>query len=80
MLYPKSVLEKTLKNKPGLSKAIWQALNKISPDVIMNEGRIYGGGLHKIEPNELANTSADAILAILPELFGIHVKQLSLFD
>jgi hypothetical protein len=79
MLYPKPGLEKELKDKPELLKAVWQALNEISPEVLMGEGRIYGGGLHKIEPNELGSTPADTILTILPGLSDHHLKQLSLF-
>jgi adenine-specific DNA-methyltransferase len=80
MLYPISTLEKELKGEPELLRTVWQALNEIPPDILIGEGRIYGGGLHKIEPNELANTPADSILAILPGLSGNHLKQLSLFD
>jgi adenine-specific DNA-methyltransferase len=80
MLYPKPVLAKELKDKPELLKAVWQALDEIPPDTLMGEGRIYGGGLHKIEPNELGNAPADSILPILPGLSGHHLKQLSLFE
>ena len=40
----------------------------------------YGGGLHKIEPSELANTPFDSILKILPNVSGAVGEQLSLFD
>jgi adenine-specific DNA-methyltransferase len=80
MLYPKPALEKELKDKPELLRVVWQALNEIPPEVLMGEGRIYGGGLHKIEPNELGSAPADSILAILPGLSGNHLRQLSLFD
>ena len=79
MLYPKPTLAAAIKGTPTLLRAIWQALNQIPPETLMGEGRVYGGGLHKIEPNELANTPADSILAILPELSESRVKQLSLF-
>jgi len=80
MLYPKPVLAKELKNNPTLHKIIWQTLNEISPNVLIEEGRIYGGGLHKIEPNELANASADNILAIIPKLSNSYAQQLALFE
>jgi len=81
MLYPGHALKKELKDNPELLKTVWQALNEISPDILMGEGRVYGGGLHKIEPNELANAPADSILKILPGLPVITVgTQLSLFD
>ncbi len=80
MLYPKHALAKELKDNPELLKTVWYALNEISPDILMGEGRIYGGGLHKIEPKELTNAPADSILDILPDLSNTVGKQLSLFD
>ncbi|MBE9129114.1 MULTISPECIES: Eco57I restriction-modification methylase domain-containing protein [unclassified Coleofasciculus] len=55
MLYPKSALAKALLDKPELHKQVWQALNQISAQALMGEGRVYGGGLHKLEPRELGN-------------------------
>jgi hypothetical protein len=59
MLYPKPALEKALSHKPERLKQVWQALNQISDEILMGEGRVYGGGLHKLEPKELG-------LAIVP--------------
>jgi hypothetical protein len=59
MLYPKPALEKALSHKPEQLKLVWQALNQISDEILMGEGRVYGGGLHKLEPKELG-------LAIVP--------------
>ena len=39
---------------PGLLRDIWQRLNEIDPQTMIAAGRTYGGGLHKIEPRELA--------------------------
>jgi hypothetical protein len=36
-------------------------------EVLMGEGRVYGGGLHKLEPRELGNALGDKILGVLPE-------------
>lgn len=58
MLYPKPALAKTLADKPESSKAVWQDLYQISDQTLMNEGRVYGGGLHKLEPKELGNALA----------------------
>lgn len=33
----------------------------------MGEGRVYGGGLQKLEQRELGNALAEKILEILPE-------------
>lgn len=62
MLYPKPALEKALSNKPERLKQVWQALNQISDETLMGEGRVYGGGLHKLEPKELGNASAEKVL------------------
>lgn len=79
MLYPKPVLQRSLDADPALMRTIWQILNAINPALLTSEGRIYGGGLHKIEPRELANTSAEMIFAMLPTSKDIDAQQLSLF-
>ena len=55
MLYPKETInERTLKD-PSLIHQIWECLQSITTDDFENEGRVYGGGLRKIEPRELGN-------------------------
>jgi len=65
MLYPKSALAKLLLNKPELLKEVGQALDRISDETLMGEGRVYGGGLHKLELRELGNAIAQKILEVL---------------
>jgi len=48
-----------------LARAIWELLNEIPAETLLGEGRVYGGGLYKMEPRELANVPADAIMALL---------------
>ncbi|MEG3973126.1 hypothetical protein QT970_00685 [Microcoleus sp. herbarium8] len=67
MLYPKPALAKVLLDKPELLKELWQALDRISDETLMGEGRVYGGGLHKLEPRELGNALAERILEVLPK-------------
>ena len=66
MLYPVPALRRKLASDDQLHKTVWQALNEISSDELKAAGRVYGGGLHKIEPKELASVSADRVLAVLP--------------
>ena len=54
-LYPRSNLAENLANKPELKKIVWELLNQTTQDSLHDEGRIYGGGLQKIEPRELLN-------------------------
>ncbi|MBI1805077.1 MAG: SAM-dependent DNA methyltransferase [Ignavibacteria bacterium] len=70
-LYPKPALARFLKAHPGRVRMIWKGLQSISSDSLVHEGRVYGGGLHKMEPRELANVSAENILDLLPELHSL---------
>lgn len=54
MLYPKPILAHALQTSPALYGDILRALNSTTPESLIAGGRVYGGGLHKLEPNELA--------------------------
>lgn len=79
MLYPRPSLAAELKRAPDLLRSIWQALNQLPPQALIGEGRVYGGGLHKIEPAELSNTPVPAIGALLSGLSPLSGRQLALF-
>ncbi len=68
MLYPKEPIENVFRERPELLRQVCGLLNKICPQVILREGRVYGGGLHKLEPKELGNVSADSIASLLPKI------------
>ena len=53
LLYPKDNLKELLHNEQDYQR-VWGALQAITTHDIESEGRIYGGGLKKIEPKELA--------------------------
>lgn len=65
LLYPKPRLQAALKDNPLLTVNVWEALRSITGDMLMGEGRIYGGGLHKMEPRELSNVPADPVLSTI---------------
>ncbi len=67
MLYPKLPLARVLQGNRHLKRQVWALLNRIAPSAMLGEGRVYGGGLHKLEPRELGNVPAAAIAGLLPE-------------
>jgi hypothetical protein len=80
LLYPKPDLAASLSKHPELYRKLWKALSSISAEMLIDEGRVYGGGLHKLEPKELANVPADSVLRIFSdgEKFRM-LRQLPLF-
>lgn len=68
ILYPKHALQRALKGNPSLKWQVWKVLNEICPQTMLNEGRVYGGGLHKLEPKELGNVPATRIADLLPDV------------
>ena len=68
MLYPKEPLARMLESDPALKRRLWEFLNAICPKAMLGGGRVYGGGLHKLEPKELANMPAGAVSALLPKV------------
>ena len=64
MMYPKGVLAARLREDPQLKTATWEALRNINPQDVMREGRVYGGGLRKVEPKELGRVGANRLLEL----------------
>lgn len=80
MLYPQPALSAEVEKNPELLRMIWEILNQIPPDLVIGEGRVYGGGLHKLEPRELGNVLAEDLLSLLPEAEANRVVQNLLFE
>jgi len=78
MLYPKAPLARLLQEEPTLLGLVWEALRLIPAEALTRVGRVYGGGLHKLEPNELAEAPADTVLTVLPKGFVRTDRQLAL--
>lgn len=70
MLYPKGALAAFLFHHPSSIDRIHAALNQFSPEELRNAGRAYGGGLHKVEPSELASLDAFRIRNVMIEESG----------
>lgn len=67
-LYPKGHLGRALSEHPDLVRRVWEILNDISPNALLAEGRVYGGGLLKLEPRELANVPVRSLASLISEL------------
>ena len=79
-MYPQPMLARQLTLYPNALRPLWEGLNAISKETLLSNGRVYGGGMHKLEPKELANVQADE-LAALVGLGAKHIpRQLELSE
>jgi hypothetical protein len=79
MLYPRDPLRKALERHPEMAARVFQGLQHITPAQMVSEGRVYGGGLYKVEPKELAQIPARSVI----ESMATHLQfehQGSLFN
>src|SRR5437870_3642689 len=53
LLFPKGPLQAALRSDPQIFRAVFEALREIDTAAFIREGRVYGGGLYKMEPKEL---------------------------
>jgi adenine-specific DNA-methyltransferase len=75
MLYPKGRLQEALTNHPELEARVFEALERITTAQLISEGRVYGGGLHKVEPKELAQIPARTVLENIDGYFRIEHQE-----
>ncbi|MEK7755191.1 MAG: SAM-dependent DNA methyltransferase, partial [Acidobacteriota bacterium] len=79
MLYPRHGLASMLGDHPDRAADVFALLNQVTGHELRGEGRVYGGGLNKIEPSELARISAAPFVARWPELETAVPRQRELF-
>jgi len=79
MMYPTPLLASALEQDHGLIRRVWSVLNEITPEQLLGEGRVYGGGLHKLEPKELGNVHVPQLSEIL-RMEHRPMKQADLFS
>ena len=65
MLYPKTHLQEAIIQTPGILHKVWVVLSDITASDLESEGRVYGGGLKKIEPKELSNVKCPHLAELL---------------
>ncbi|HMD97221.1 MAG TPA: SAM-dependent DNA methyltransferase [Terriglobia bacterium] len=68
MLYPIGSLAALLRRQPECCAEIHELLRCVTGHELRGEGRVYGGGLNKIEPSELGRISALPFVDRWPEL------------
>ncbi|OGS99711.1 MAG: hypothetical protein A3H99_07855 [Gallionellales bacterium RIFCSPLOWO2_02_FULL_59_110] len=79
MLYPKDNLAAMLNRHPDRAAAVHALLGQVTGHELRGEGRVYGGGLNKIEPSELARISAAPFVELWPEIGADVQPQRKLF-
>jgi len=80
LLYPRPELEAALETNQSLAWQMWTILRAIRPETMVSEGRVYGGGLHKIEPNELSRVPGQRMARLLSRSLSVRKDQLELFS
>lgn len=65
MMYPRGPLKEILNVYPDIHSEIFDILKNISRKEIMSNGRVYGGGLHKVEPRELGMISGKQLKELI---------------
>ena len=76
LLYPRPQYAGCMKDESVLND-VWRELNAIPVETLSRNGRFYGGGLRKMEPNELMRTPANGVAKLLTK--RTTYSQLSLF-
>jgi hypothetical protein len=71
LLYPKGPLRKAMEKDRELAARVFEALQGITPAQLLSEGRVYGGGLHKVEPRELGQIPAGDVLGSIENSLSI---------
>ena len=79
MLYPQRHVTMRLERVAGLREEVWDVLRTISPQAMLGEGRVYGGGLHKLEPQELGNVPTAKLAQLFPAATPAGAQE-DLFD
>ncbi len=73
MLYPHEALGRLVTEQPDTLGRVFALLKEISSQDLLANGRVYGGGLHKIEPKELLNVRFPSLPSWLEEVVQEHL-------
>lgn len=70
LFYPKPPIKDVVNTQPDFYERVCRALNAVPTEMLVQEGRVYGGGLHKLEPRELANLPVSLLNGAVGSLAG----------
>ncbi len=79
MLYPRPSLLRVIAQSPHILRLLWDTLNAMPIESLIETGRSYGGGLHKLEPSELAQAPAGELVKLLASTVFHTQSQADLF-
>lgn len=80
MMHPLPPMRRYLDRSPKHLSIVHEALLAITPEDLKRTGRVYGGGLHKVEPSELKAMPIERLLRMMPGLEPEEIEaQASLF-
>jgi adenine-specific DNA-methyltransferase len=79
-LYPKPELAALLARQPEVAATIYELLRTITAKNFLDESRVYGGGLYKLEPKELARVNVQSMIGAIGGLSRRLQKQFSFID
>ena len=65
LLYPKGALRAALAATPAAHAQVFAALQEIDTAAFVRAGRVYGGGLYKLEPKELGRIPVTPLLKVV---------------
>lgn len=68
MLYPKGKLAEQMEKERSLRHRVFEVLNQIDATTLRGEGRVYGGGMYKLEPKELLNVPVPELAELLKNI------------
>lgn len=78
LLFPKPQVANCFRERPELGREVVNFLSETGLEELLGHGRVYGGGLYKLEPKELGRLNAEQLAARLGVTGSSRSEQLGL--